>query len=67
VAWVAEQFKMTKAKAAMVTGGAVVALGFGSVYSQRFLLVLFSLWEFVILGSSLYSHVRLDKTKEFEN
>ncbi len=36
VAWVAEQFKLTKAKAAWFTGGAIVALGFGSVYSQAF-------------------------------
>ncbi len=36
VAWVSEQFKMTKAKAAWVTGAAMVLLGLGSVFSQEF-------------------------------
>lgn len=36
VAWVAEQFKLTKAKAAWITGAAIIALGFGSVYSMEF-------------------------------
>jgi len=36
VAWVAEQFKLTKAKAAWITGTAMVTLGFGSVYSMAF-------------------------------
>ena len=36
VAWVSEQFKMTKAKAAWVTGTAMVLLGLGSVFSQEF-------------------------------
>ncbi len=36
VAWVAEQFKMTKAKAAWLTAALVIALGFGSVFSSAF-------------------------------
>ena len=36
-AWVAEQFKMTKKKAAWLTGGAIVALGFGSVLISGFM------------------------------
>ena len=36
VAWVSEQFKLTKAKAAWITGAAVLTLGFGSVYSAEF-------------------------------
>ena len=36
VAWVAEQFKWTKAKAAWITGAAIIALGFGSVFSMDF-------------------------------
>ena len=36
VAWVSEQFKLTKAKAAWITGGAMIALGFCSVFSMKF-------------------------------
>ncbi len=36
VAYVAEKFKMTKRKAAFVTGGAIIALGLGSLYSPEF-------------------------------
>jgi len=36
VAWVSEQFKIRKFSAAWITGGAVIALGFGSVYSEQF-------------------------------
>jgi len=36
VAYVAEKFNLTKRKAAIVTGGAITALGFGSLYSQEF-------------------------------
>jgi len=42
VAYVAERFKMTKRKAAFVTGAGIVTLGLGSLYSQigRFLVIL---------------------------
>ena len=36
VAYVAERFKMTKAKAAWVTGGAITVVGFGSLFSPEF-------------------------------
>lgn len=36
VAYVAERFKMTKRKAAWITGGAIMALGLGSLKSQAF-------------------------------
>jgi NSS family neurotransmitter:Na+ symporter len=36
VAYVAEKFKMTKRKAAWLTGAAIITLGFGSLYSPRF-------------------------------
>jgi len=36
VAYVAERFKMTKRKAAFVTGAGIVTLGLGSLYSPKF-------------------------------
>ena len=36
-AWAAEQFKLTKQKAAFLVGGAITALGFGSVFSLEFM------------------------------
>ena len=36
VAYVAERFKMTKAKAAWVTGAAITVVGFGSLFSPAF-------------------------------
>ncbi len=36
-AWAAEQFNLTKQKAAFLVGGAITALGFGSVYISGFM------------------------------
>jgi NSS family neurotransmitter:Na+ symporter len=36
VAYVAEKYNLTKKKAAWITGFAITALGFGSLYSQKF-------------------------------
>jgi NSS family neurotransmitter:Na+ symporter len=36
VAYVAEKFKMTKRRAAWLTGGAIVTVGFGSLFSPAF-------------------------------
>ena len=36
-AWAAEQFNLTKQKAAFLMGGAITALGFGSVFSLEFM------------------------------